>query len=59
MRLFEAFSAFPERNSSPWEVFSRSEQQPGPSTAKDLVANIVFCTLALALFYLLSRPAFK
>jgi hypothetical protein len=59
MRLFKRFSIFPKRNASPFGFFSRSVQQPGPSSGAKLLANIVFSALALVLFYFLSRPAFK
>jgi hypothetical protein len=59
MRLFKPFSIFPKRNPSPFGFFSRSAQQPGPSSRAKLLANIVFSALALVLFYFLSRPAFK
>jgi hypothetical protein len=59
MRLFKPFSIFPKRNPSPFGLFPHSMEQPGPSSAAELLANIAFSAVALTLFYFLSRPAFK
>jgi hypothetical protein len=59
MKFLTVFSTFPKRAPGRLGIFSPSVAQPGPLPASHLLTNIVFSALALALFYFLSRPAFK
>jgi hypothetical protein len=59
MKFFTQFSIFPKRIPGQIGVFSTSAPQPKSESVRHHLANIVYCALALTLFYFVSRPAFK
>jgi len=59
MTFFTQFSTLPKRTLSPSGASSPSAPSPKCASAPNLLGNIVYCVLALTLFYFVSRPAFK